>query len=57
MEKREKSGGIPDPRMANLPLARWLQTILAMPDVHMRPDATSPLDELAGAASTYNLPF
>ncbi|HEY6543031.1 MAG TPA: hypothetical protein VIZ18_18965 [Ktedonobacteraceae bacterium] len=57
MDKREKSGGIPDPRMAYLPLARWLQTILAMPSVQVRPDATSPLDDVANTASTYHLPY
>jgi len=57
MDKREKSGGIPDPRMAYLPLARWLQTILAMPSVQLRPGATSPLDDVASAASTYHLPY
>lgn len=57
MDKREKSGGTPDPRMANLPLAHWLQTILAMPTVHMRSDNTSPLDDVASAANTYHLPY
>jgi len=57
MDKREKSGGIPDPRLAYQPLAYWLQTILAMPSVQVRPDATSPLDDVAGAASNYHLPY
>lgn len=57
MDKREKSGGTPDPRMANLPLAHWLQTILAMPTVHMRPDNISPLDDVASAGNTYHLPY
>ncbi len=57
MDKREKSGGIPDPRMAYLPLAQWLQTILAMPSVQLRPDAALPLDDVASAASTYHLPY
>lgn len=55
MDKREKSG--PDPRVAYLPLARWLQTILAMPSVQLRSDTTSPLDDVAHAASTYHLPY
>ncbi len=55
MDKREKSGT--DPRMAYLPLARWLQTILAMPSVQLRPDTTSPLDDVANAASAYHLPY
>src|SRR5690348_11903225 len=54
MDKREKSGGIPDPRMAHLPLAQWLQTILAMPSVQLRPDTALPLDDVA---STYHLPY
>lgn len=55
MDKREKSG--PDPRVAYLPLARWLQTILAMPSVQLRSDTTSPLDDVANAASAYHLPY
>ena len=57
MDKREKSGGIPDPRTAYLPLAHWLQTILAMPSIQVRPDAISPLDDVASATSTYHLPY
>ncbi len=57
MDKREKSGGIPDPRIAYLPLAQWLQTILAMPSVQMRTDTISPLDDVASAASAYHLPY
>jgi hypothetical protein len=57
MDKREKSGGKPDPRMAYLPLARWLQTILAMPSVQLRPDTTSPLDDVASTSTTYHLPY
>ena len=57
MDKREKSGDVPDPRMAYLPLAQWLQTILAMPSVQLRPDSTLPLDDVASAASTYHLPY
>lgn len=57
MDKREKSGGIPDPRIAYLPLAQWLQTILAMPSVQVRPDTTSPLDDVATATSTYHMPY
>src|SRR5690348_15303451 len=57
MDKREKSGGIPDPRMAYLLLAHWLQTILAMPSVYVRPGTTSPLDDVADAASAYHLPY
>jgi hypothetical protein len=57
MDKREKTGGAPDPRMAYLPLARWLQTILAMPSVQVRPGGTSPLDDLAGSAGAYHLPY
>lgn len=57
MDKREKSGGIPDPRMKYLPLAHWLQTILAMPPAQVRPDTTSPLDDVAGAATAYHLPY
>ncbi len=55
MDKREKSG--PDPRVAYLPLARWLQTILAMPSVQLRSNTTSPLDDVAHAASAYHLPY
>ncbi len=55
MDKREKSG--PDPRMAYLPLARWLQTILAMPSVQLRSDTTSPLDDVANTANAYHLPY
>lgn len=55
MEKREKSGV--DPRMASLPLARWLQTILAMPSVQLRSDSASPLDDVAKAATDYHLPY
>ena len=55
MDKREKSGS--DPRVAYLPLARWLQTILAMPSVQLRSDATSPLDDVAHAANVYHLPY
>jgi hypothetical protein len=55
MDKREKSGS--DLRMAYLPLARWLQTILAMPSVQLRSDTTSPLDDVANAASAYHLPY
>jgi hypothetical protein len=57
MEKRERSEGMPDPRMAHLPLARWLQTILALPSVQVRPDNVSPLDDVAGGAGTYHLPY
>jgi len=57
MDKREKSGGGPDPRVANLPLAQWLQTILSMPSVQVRSDSTSPLDDVASAASAYHLPY
>jgi hypothetical protein len=57
MDKREKSGGKPDPRMAHLPLARWLQTILAMPSVQVRPDTVSPLDDVASNTSSYHLPY
>jgi hypothetical protein len=57
MDKREKSGGKPEPRMAYLPLARWLQTILAMPSVQVRPDTISPLDDVARNTSTYHLPY
>ncbi len=57
MDKREKSGGEPDPRVAYLPLAQWLQTILALPSVQVRPDSTSPLDDVASAASAYHLPY
>ncbi len=57
MDKREKSGGVPDPRTAYLPLAHWLQRILAMPSRQMRSDATSPLDDVTSANSTYHLPY
>jgi hypothetical protein len=57
MDKRENSGSIPDPRMNNLPLARWLQTILAMPSVQLRPDTVSPLDDVVNAAGVYHMPY
>jgi hypothetical protein len=57
MEKRERSGGTPDPRMAYLPLAQWLQTILTIPSPPSRPDTTSPLDNVGKAASSYHVPF
>ncbi|HEU0004206.1 MAG TPA: hypothetical protein VFQ36_25095 [Ktedonobacteraceae bacterium] len=57
MDKREKFGGVPDPRMANLPLARWIQTILTMSPAPLRPDNTSPLDDVGKAASSYHLPY
>ena len=57
MDKREKFGGKPDPRMANLPLARWIQAILTMPSAPLRSDSTSPLDDVGKAASSYHLPY
>ncbi|MGH2498235.1 MAG: hypothetical protein ACRDIV_26365 [Ktedonobacteraceae bacterium] len=57
MDKREKFGGTPDPRMAYLPLARWIQTILTMPSAPLRSDSTSSLDDVGKAASSYHLPY
>ena len=57
MDKREKSGRTPDPRMANLPLARWLQTILTIPPAPLRPDSVSPLTDAGRSAGSYHLPY
>lgn len=57
MDTRENFGGTPDPRMAYLPLARWIQTILTIPSAPLRPDNVSPLDDVGKAASSYHLPY
>ncbi len=56
MDKREKSGGTPDPRLAYLPLAQWLQTLLTIPSP-LRPDTVSPLDDVGKGAQSYHLPY
>ena len=56
MDKREKSGGIPDPRLAYLPLAQWLQTLLTIPSP-LRPDTVSPLDDVGKGTQSYHLPY
>jgi len=56
MDKREKSGGTPDPRLAYLPLAQWLQTLLTIPSP-LRPGTVSPLDDVGKGAQSYHLPY
>ncbi len=57
MDKRKQFDGTPDPRLANLPLAQWLPTILAMPLPPLRSETGSILDDASKNATSYHLPF
>lgn len=57
MDKRNRNEGLPDPRHTYLPLAQWLQEILAIPTQPVPPEHTSLLETAGHAATDYHASF
>jgi hypothetical protein len=57
MDKRNLEGGQPDPRHAYLPLAQWLQEILAIPTQPAPSERTSLLETAGHPATDYHASF
>src|SRR5579864_96495 len=57
MDKRTLNEGQPDPRNAYLPLARWLQEVLAIPSQPVPPERTSLLETGGHPVADYHPSF